>query len=369
MGVEVVIPHAIREVTESEFKSRGLRARHRAQVMKDSEVFAVLYADGERRFVVGQEVVQTGGAVRLVGAEKYVQGYFDVYMLAMLSKLCASGHENIVLSIAHPPDAIPQVEKMLQTLVGKHRIIRDGQEISYKISAAFPWDEPAGGIVRALTHPYAAYNANDLNVYDKVLIVDIGGKVSSITPAILGRGNEVETLFDDGTTFELGIQDVQGRLDMELRSLHPNVFKGNVPPTTIEEVLRGRGAAKIQGTTQHFDEAVALATNAILDQIEKIYVTKMRRALDARHVFLTGGGSGLLEKQLNEIFEHGCSLADSSREINLANLRGGAYAFEQFLQVARERELKKLFGKSVTPRVFVLDLGNSFGKGMELNVT
>lgn len=367
---EILLPHAIEKPTDTAYRARMTRAKQRVEVANNTAVFQVQYPleNGETRLencVVGQEVLYKGTPRRVTGAEKYVKGQFDVYMLAMLQQLIPEGHNNIVLSIAHPPDAINQIDRLMSVVGGKHTIITpDGKTVEYVISAAVPVDECSGGLIRAMTGDFADYNQHDLNPGDKIAIIDIGGKVSSFTPAILHENNQVQILFDEGRTFEKGIQDVEQSLDEELRAMYPDLFKRSVPARIIDQAIRDNGIAYVHNERMDFTDAVNLAIAPLLNDIERIYIEDMKRLLDARFIFATGGGSGKTKIQLDEIFDIQCALADSAHFIQLANRRGMEYIFRQWIERSRKTTLAKVFARKTPPVFACFDLGNTFGKGL-----
>jgi len=272
-----------------------------------------------------------------------------------------------MLNIAHPSDAIPYLDMMIKTIQGKHNLILpDGEKIQFNITAVAPFDESSGGVIRALTNEYAAYNPYSLDPGMKILTVDIGGKISSMTPAVLMPGNEVYPLFGDGVTFELGIQDIEENLQEELRAHYPDTFRRVISQNIINQIIVGGGRAVISGEPMDFTEVFWLAANPLLSQIENIYINKMKRAQDVVHFFGTGGGSGRLEHTLKtDIFEgRSFSLADNSKSIHLANARGGFYALRQYVEAHRENGLRRLFQRPVQPVFATIDAGNSQGKGI-----
>lgn len=370
MTAEIVMPHALRTETDSVYKARVTRYTHRQASMLDTVVFQSVYSDYVQNCIVGREVA--GNDLRLItGAEKYVPGYFDVLLKAMLLKIAPDGHSNIVLSIAHPPDATPQLDALIRLVGGKHTVIRhDGQKVSWNVMAVVPFDEPAGGLTRAMTTEYAAYNEFGLDPGDKVMIVDIGGKISSMTPALMVTSTECHTLWNDGSVFELGIQDVKDALDGELRALHPDVFRSRVPDMIVEKAIRGYGQTEVQGRAMDVKDAFNLAADSLLGAIRRVYVNDMRRAQDVTHIFISGGGGGLLENALREdVFDHTCSLADNLYSIHLANLRGGVYAFKQWVAANQNQPgLHRLFTKAQQPLFVACDLGNSNLKGTSFHV-
>lgn len=367
---EFCIPHAVVFETDTQYRARVTRFKHRAGQMADTAVFQKIYkgknADGTdyaetKNCVVGMEAINS--AVRVVGADKYRLGYFDVYVCGMLLKMFPEGHDNIALSMAHPPDAIPYLETMGQTLLGRHTVITpEGKTVKFVVKVVTPFDEPAGGAVRAIT---SEFRSNDFVVAgDKILLVDIGGKISSITPCVLMANKTINTLFNYGEVFEIGIQNVQKDLEDILRSQHPALFTRQIPHSILDECIRKRGLnVTVQGRSKDFSEEYTQAVAPLINAVENIYISQMGRALDSRLIFVSGGGGGLIFDELRDtVFEQETYLADAYSSIHMANVRGIYYATAQYLESARHGDFKSLFKKDLA--VVCEDAGNSQNKGI-----
>jgi hypothetical protein len=352
--VELVMPHASRIETDTSFNARIVRQRHRKTEYGSTAVFR--YKD--KNYVVGQEALSGGRPNRITGPDKYKKDYLEVLMLAALQKLVPDGHSNIVVGCAHTTNSIPYIDKIADALGGKHEVVRyDGETIKYIVRAMIPWDEPAGGLLRFMTRPYAEYNAEDILPGQKVLVIDIGGKVSTMIPAIVLGGQQLQVLWNDGAPFPVGIQDVLGLLESELRALFPDAFQvRNIPEGMLQEALRTNGTITIKNKPYDVTQAVMNSSAILLNELENFYSSNMDKGLDINHIIVTGGGGGLMFKALyDEVLEHEfVYLADDPATINLANLRGGEYA----VSVWAAENGGKLKGK-FAPLYFIIDPGNS----------
>ena len=306
-----------------------------------------------------------GRPTRITGPAKYVKGHLDVLLIAMLQKLAPEGHNNIILSCGHTTNSIPYIDKISASVRGRHEVTRyDGRKVTYNVRALVPWDEPAGGLLRFMTHEGIGSQAQMVRPGDIVVTVDIGGKVSTMIPAVVQSDMQVIVQWSRGHSFNLGIQDVVKTLEDELRALHPDTFTSrSIPDTIISTALMNSGITKIRG--QQFDASQAYnnAVGQIVTEIENVYVNEMNRGIDAAHIVITGGGGGLLQTALRGIFDHpNVYLADYAATINFANMRGAEYAMEQWLKLngARIAELEMKHGKAL---VVIFDPGNTALKG------
>jgi hypothetical protein len=352
---ELVMPHAIRIETESVFQARVIRQRHRRTEYGATAVFQL----NGKNYVVGQEALSGGRPTRITGPDKYKKGYLEILMLAALQKLVPEGHSNIVVGCAHTTNSIPYIGNIAEALGGKHEVVRyDGECVRYTVRAMIPWDEPAGGLLRFMTRDYADYNPEDILPGQKILVIDIGGKVSSMMPAIVLPGTQVQVLWSDGSVFPIGVQDILMSLQDEMRSLYPDVFKSrSIPESILQEAIRDNGFTTVKNEPVDVSQAVLNSTATLLNEIENVYINNMDKGLDINHIIVTGGGGGLMFKALVEsVLDHKyVYLADEQRTINLANLRGGEYA----VSIWATENASKLKGLKEPPLYFIIDPGNS----------
>lgn len=358
---EVVMPHAVLVENKASWEARAVRARNHQSDYGEFGATSIFMKDG-KPLVVGKEA-NTNNTGRKTGPAKLERGWLDVLSVALLLKLFPDGHDNLVLGCAHTIDTIAYVDKMAEAVGGKHVVTTpDGRSITYIVRAMIPFDEPAGGLFRFMTRNKTELNYADLSVGDKILVVDIGGKISSMIPAEILSGERVNPLWSAGKPFALGIQDIINSLSMELHSLYPDKFKvRNIPQKILHEALRTNGTVTIYNEVVNVEQAVLNATAPLIDALQGIFVNDMESGLEINHVVITGGGGGLLYEALrSDVFTplaNYTHLADQQNTINLANLRGGEFALAQWM--ARNSHTVNQ-GKAKMPLTAVVeDTGNS----------
>jgi hypothetical protein len=360
---ETSLPHAILYESDGAYRPRIIRYQHRQGDSDNTSVFQKVYKDGTiLNCVVGGEAL---GLVKpRQGADKYEPQYFDVYLCGVLSKLYPDGHDNIVLSVAHPPDALGHLEQIGSILGGKHTIIRpDGVKVHYSVKAIVPIDEPAGGAIRAMTSELRE-NSDLISVGDEFLVADFGGKISSIVQCRYMEDKSIKAFFNRDAVFEVGINDVKSEMNEILRFRHPTLFTRKVNEALIDEIIRNRGTAFLAGQRHDFTEEFQDASRVMLTAIENVYESVLNRAYTARFAFVTGGGGGLLfDVVRNTIFKQMSFLADYPNSIEMANARGAHYALRQTINNAQHlASYKKILSKPAALVTF--DGGNSKSKGV-----
>lgn len=362
---ETLIPHAVKFESDSAFKARVTRHTHRPSDYGSTAVFTL----NGHGCLVGEEAASLGRPTRITGPDKYVKGHLDVLLMAMLQKLAPDGHNNIILSCAHTTNSIPYISKIADAVRGRHVVTRyDNKQVGYHVRVLIPWDEPAGGLLRFMTHEGVGSQAQMVQPGDKILVIDIGGKISTMIPAIVQQDMQVTVQWSLGKPFAVGIQDVMETLESELRSLHPDVFTSRtVPESIMAEALLNNGLTHVRG--REFDARIPYenAVGLLVTEIENVYVNDMNRGLDAAHIVITGGGGGLMFGALKDtVLDHpNVYLADYADTINFANLRGGEYATEQWLSVNAD-QVTALTSKHGQPLVVIFDPGNTALKGKVL---
>ncbi len=363
---EIQLPNAFVEETEASFNNRINRAKYRRSEFEDTSIFKL----NGTNLVIGAEALRSGKPVRITGPDKYRKGVLDRMLVAALLKLIPDGYRNIIVACAHTTNAVSYIDKMADALKGVHKVVRDdGKEVKYTVRAFMPWDEPAGGLLRFFT-TRSGYNQENVRPGQTVIICDIGGKVSSMYPAIVKPGMKVEIYWSQGQSFNFGIQDITAGLEGELRGLHSDIFTGrSIPEKMLQEALTS--VIKVEGADRHYvsvrgnpmdvTTAVFNAVGPALSQIENVYINNLNSGIDASHIIVTGGGGGLLFKPLkNEVLKHDyVYLADEESTIHFANLRGGEYATSVWAEQNFDKLDRTIDGRVYKPLIVILDPGNT----------
>lgn len=357
----LTFPQSVRIESHADYASRRTAFSNQPFLLQRSSVFQMAtQPDTVGGYVVGEQAEMSGDAVRLRGMSKYQVGHIDVLMLAALMKYAPDGHSAVRVAIAYPPGAGMYADMIKSALVENcvpasagskakiHRVTRlDGKEIEYRIKLVNVWEEPIGGLLCWVTRPYAAYNAIDANAGDKVALLDIGGGITSITPAILTMDGQFEVLSANAVWHQEGLLDVRTRLENELKTTHPTEFNQlNVPVDTLNKALL-HGEARNYGTRYDVRPCVKNATAPFLSSIRRMFQTMRGGGSDVAFIICSGGGSGLMFEHLAErvFIEHARAtdgngqvaqndmqigalhLAGARANIQYANAQGAAYAF------------------------------------------
>lgn len=368
MTEEILIPNAFLFENEAAFQDRLSRARYHRTDHDDTSIFR----NNGANVVFGEEALRSGKPSQITGPDKYRVGVLDNMVIAALLKLVPDGYRNIVVACAHTSNAIPYIDKMSDALKQIREVIRDdGKTVRYSIRAFMPWDEPAGGLLRFFTRNEGAYSEKDIRPGDTVIIVDIGGRISSMYPAKVKSGMKVEILWQQGTPFPFGIQNITQTLEQELRHQYRDIFSTkSIPHSILTESLTAitiddegfpRHWARVRGDMIDVTQSVENAIGPMITQIQNVYVNDLNTGLNASHIVVTGGGGGLLFNILKQdILQHNyVYLADDADTIHFANLRGGEYAASVWAEQNFEKLYRVIDGKRVAPLMLIIDPGNT----------
>lgn len=338
LGYEDIIPYAIQIPTRAVYAAKVTRAKYRVEAQDATSVFEMRLRSNKDEFlpyIIGEEAERVASSKRVTGADKYVEGIWDAMFCAKALRHFPNGHNNIVLAVAHPPDAIPYVELMMDLLLGVHKVRNLlGEIVTFVVRHIVPWDEPSGGLIRFISLNAESGNPVNLADGDYILVIDIGGKISSMTPVRIGKNKTVKPIFNQAAVFNLGIQDVLRDLTEELRSLYPDVFRSfkTIPANMLEEALLTK-KVKISGKPFDVSQAVLNSTAPILDQTQGIYMDRHDGGKNFTNIVIDGGGGSRLFTPLankkDGILKHDfVRMADAPDKLHLANLRGGMEALQ-----------------------------------------
>lgn len=300
---------------------------------------------GEDRYyyvAVGDHAKQFGSVRSITGEMKYdYDFYWGAVINSQLLKALPNGHSNIVVGIAHPTKSIGQRREMLMATGGRHSVILpNGKEVGFFVREAVPWDEPVGGIIRWCEGLEASYNSLDLRPGSMLLVVDIGGGITSFTHVFVERDDRGKLVFNpvyDQTrspSIDIGIRNVMDRLRIELVQNHPK-FKGmkHINDDMLERGI-AEGFINISGEDVDVAKFVRIAESELTDKIAGVYTQHLDSGRPYQGIICTGGGMhSYFERLKSHMWGHKSVFsAGDLRQIHFANLFGGDEIFRQWIE-------------------------------------
>ncbi len=310
---EVAFPHALKPLTEAEFRSILSR------VGKASLSLDYLRINGQP-FAVGESAERHGITVQRSGAARYTRDHYGILAAAALARLYERGGEIMVFG-SHPPGDVNFRQDLMKSVIGDWHIETNGSERHFRVSYANTFDEPVGGLMNVLlTEDGQHYQRSDLNS-GRSLVIDIGGFTTDYIA--VNPGGEVD--YSLARSVPIGIQNVVVDFEESFRASNLQAVKDTpaLPPERIHMAIV-TGVFEGGGRKYPCEKEAREATNLLLNRIADTYQRIAGGALGWDAIILTGGGSGLLYQRLLPVLEHErVILADGLESIHLANVRGG----------------------------------------------
>lgn len=310
---EIVFPHAILPLTESEYQKIMLRPSSTA---KSKDYMRI----NGKPYVVGESAERHGILAQRSGTARYTRDYYGVLAVAALAKLYERGREIAVFG-SHPPGDVKFRQDLMKSVIGEWNVEIGEHEANFRVIYANTFDEPVGGLMNVLlTEDGQHYQYGNASM-GRSLVIDIGGFTTDWLA--VNPGGEVD--YSLAQSIPMGIQKVIANFEETFRANHLDVVKDTpvLPPGKVREAI-ATGTFEGGGRKYPCKEDVAEATSLFLNQFADAYQRIAGGSLAWDSIILTGGGSALLDNKLIPILDHGnVILADKVDDLHLANVRGG----------------------------------------------
>jgi hypothetical protein len=164
---EVSFPHALRQLTESEYQSILARSNL-------SRSLADYVRINGRPYVIGESAERYGVLTQRNGTSCYSRDYYGVLAAAALGRLYDRSR-GVSIFGSHPPGDVHFREDLMKSVVGEWRVELGGNERLFRVTYANTFDEPVGGLMNVLlTEDGQHYQHSDLSE-GRSLVIDIGG--------------------------------------------------------------------------------------------------------------------------------------------------------------------------------------------------
>lgn len=283
-----VFPHALKYLNPTQWKQKK-------QLPITSQVrnTRVIQVDGQAASI-GALAETDGKLDRLTGEAKFVRKYYGLMFVSGLLDLLPNGHDNLQLFAGYSPLDQNAIEQLQDALGGKHTVeLLDGTSVTYVVRSVRTYAEPIGGFMNWLLAP-----GNEDVDRGRVLIVDIGGKISSLVTA------NTDAEIEEPEGIDLGIQDIMADLQTLLKANHRDWFTGmkTLPEDRRKEAL-ATGYYRGGGEFLNVQEDVFAAAGTLLTRVEQ-YFSGLGGKRNFDYIIVTGGGGGLMSDQLDKIFQH-----------------------------------------------------------------
>ncbi len=309
---ELAFPHAIRRLTETEYRQVMERASTTGPPRDYLRV-------NDEYYVIGESAERHGTITRRTGAARYTRDYYGVFVAASLARLTDWGSTMSVFG-SHPPGDVIYRDNLMEAAAGDWHVEHGGKSRHFRVTYVNTFEEPAGGLMNLLLSDDGQhFHRTDLN--GRTLVIDVGGHTTDWLA--VNPGGEIDYSLSESTP--MGILEVLRDFERSFRANHRDAARGltRLPP---DRVRRAVETGVFIGGGEQFPCQVEVdeATSALLNRISDTYQNIAGGPLPWDSIVLTGGGSAILFERLRPILNHrSIVLADNAESIHLANVRGG----------------------------------------------
>lgn len=326
----VVVPHSLKRVTAEKFRETQSRTKKGLGRGLNSDLFGY----GENYYLIGDMAEKLGADTRRSGGAKYSKDYYAPLLMSILLRLYPNGFEGtLAVWAAFPPGDIRHVDMLQASLGGKHIVTLDnGQTRTYRVKKVYTYDEPVGGLWNYLLNGDGQhYRKGVATGYG--LCVDIGAKISNLVPF----HSDGRVSYERTVSVDLGIHDVMQQVSDILLATpeYADFFRSQRGSLPFDDDMRNAlryGQYASGGYDLDALEAVADATTMLRTRIKEVYEQQLGGARAYKFIVVTGGGGGLMFRQLVEHVlnfapERVYPAADNLDMMHLANMFGGDKAW------------------------------------------
>lgn len=310
---EVDYPHAMHRLTMAEWQHLKARGGNKI-IAKD---YALINGTP---YAFGQEAERYGRITRRVGAQKYTEDYYGVFMAYSAARLWQNSGQITVYG-SHAPGDIDYRENLIDATGKFWEVEIEDRCVSFEVVYVNTYEEPLGGVMNlVLAADGEHYDNVEIN-NGRTLVVDIGGGTCDFF-AVNPNGEPDYTVNWSELT---GINQVIDDFTKAFRANNAKVLRTlqAIPPEQIREAIRTRvfkGGGRDIPCTEEVDSSV----NLLINRIDTAYQRRAGGPIPWSNIVLTGGGVGLIESQLRDVLDHSnIYMAERPDKIHLANIRGG----------------------------------------------
>jgi len=310
---EIAFPHAMKQLTESEYE----KITNRAGLQNQSADY--LRING-KPYVVGECAERHGLITQRTGTARYTRDYYGVLAAAALGRSYDRSREISVFA-SHPPGDVKYRLDLMESVIGEWEIETRQSKANFRVIYANTFDEPVGGLMNVLLTEDGQHYQYPQIGDGRSLVIDIGGFTTDFLA--VNQGGEVDYAL--ARSVPLGIQSVINDFEESFRANNLEIVKETpvLPPERVRMAV-GSGIFTGGGREYPCQQEVDEATSVFLNRFADTYQRLAGGALSWDNIILTGGGSALLHHKLIPILKHNnIILADCKDSLHMANVRGG----------------------------------------------
>lgn len=339
-GEEIVFPHAVDRRTEADYADIVEKYKYRSAQYQGTAIFQV---DGVG-YVIGEHAAQVGKGKSLSGAAKYKRDHMGALFCAAMVQLYPKSHNDVHVVVLHPADInAANMKAMAQSLKGVHNVkVADGRKLQYNVTEIMPIEEPVSGFQTfLLTTEGRTYSRERFTLKPgmRVLVLDIGGWLTSFLPAIVTRSGGVELNITNIPVFRSGILDIREEFQRQLKDKFPELTEVQEVPSWILYDALMNDEIMLSGKPFDCEKQVDNAMGVLAQQVQGRYTGMFQNGLGYAAIIVSGGGGGIAfnyfsEKVLNHpnIF----TAEDDLDRMRFSNVRGASKGLIPYLAMKQQ---------------------------------
>jgi hypothetical protein len=217
---EVAFPHAMRQLTETEYSN----IINRTGLTNPSLDYVRVNG---KPYVVGESAERHGVITQRTGTARYTRDYYGVLAAPALGRLYERSQEVSVFG-SHPPGDVKFRQDLMKAVVGDWYVDVIGKERYFKVSYVNTYDEPVDGLMNVnLTEDGQHYQHTSINS-GRALVIDVGGFTTDYLA--VNPGGEID--YSLARSVPMGIQSVVADFEESFRGNNLEAVKDTpiLPP-------------------------------------------------------------------------------------------------------------------------------------------
>jgi hypothetical protein len=277
---EISFPHAIRALTETEYKNVVTRSSTSATSLDYIRV-------NGKPYVIGDGAERHGVISQRTGSARYTRDYYGVLAATVLGRLYERGRDVSVFG-SHAPGDMKFREDLMKAVIGDWDVEIGKRSCRFKVTYTNTFDEPVGGLMNVLlAEDGRHYQHTDLNG-GRSLVIDIGGFTTDWLA--VNPGGEVD--YSLARSVPIGIQNVLVDFEESFRSNNLDAVKDTpiLPPERLRRAIT-TGIYEGGGRRYPCENEAKEATSVLLNRLVDTYQRIAGGAMSWDSIVLTGGGS------------------------------------------------------------------------------
>jgi len=260
---EFTFPHAIRQLSESEYEN----ILSRIQINGNSQNY---FRVNGKPYAVGESAERHGIITPRSGAARYTKNYCGILASISLAQLYGRGREVAVFA-SHPPGDVKYREDLMKSIIGEWEVETGQSKANYRVIYANTFDEPVGGLMNVLLTEDGQHYQYPQIGDGRSLVIDIGGFTTDFLA--VNQGGQVDYAL--ARSIPLGIQSVINDFEETFKANNHEIVKDSpvLPPDRVRkaivtEVFEGGG--QTIDCSEDVDEATSIFLNRFADAYQRV---------------------------------------------------------------------------------------------------